>query len=220
METKVVREFKGPFPARMRELSVDERGYPVPWFVSWHDGKPEFRAMDLQKFVSAVREKRCWVCGQKLGVHMVFVAGPMCGVNRTSSEPPCHAECAEWSAVNCPFLSNPNQIRREDEAINNEVLREESAGFAISRNPGVAMLWFTRVYDVFKANHEDRGWLIQMGEPDKVDWYREGRRATRAEVLASIDSGLPSLENIARQEKGGLEALMEARKRFEKWIPV
>ena len=34
-------------PARLHFLPVDERGYPVPWFVAWRDGKPEFRAMEF-----------------------------------------------------------------------------------------------------------------------------------------------------------------------------
>src|SRR5580692_7475343 len=94
-------------PRRMTALPIDERGYPVPWFVDWIDGKPEFRAMDPRKFVRAIKEKLCWVCGQRLGVNVCFVAGPMCGINRTSSEPPSHRECAVWSAQNCPFLNNP-----------------------------------------------------------------------------------------------------------------
>ncbi len=59
-----------------------------------------------------------------------------------------------------------------------------------------------------------------MGEPESVEWYAEGRAATRAEVMASIESGLPNLEALARQEKGGIEALEGYKKRFEKWIPV
>lgn len=206
-----------PLPVRMQHLAIDERGYVVPWFVAWHDGKPEFRAMDGDKFVRAIREKICWVCGAKLGVNLAFVAGPMCGINRTSSEPPSHLECALWSARNCPFLSNPRMVRREDEEINNQQLRDNAAGFAISRNPGVAMIWITRNYEVFKTNG---GYLIEMGEPSEVQWWACGRTATREEVLASIDSGLPNLEVLARMERGGLEALAEARKRFEKWIPV
>ena len=81
-------------PMRMRSLSIDERGFPIPWFVAYKDGKPEFRAMDGEKFVRALRGKLCWVCGQKLGVTMAFVAGPMCGINRTSAEPPSHRDCA------------------------------------------------------------------------------------------------------------------------------
>lgn len=205
-------------PARMKSLPVDERGYPVPWFVAWHDGKPEFRAMDQHKFIRAVREKLCWVCGERLGVNMCFVAGPMCGINRTSSEPPNHVECAQWSAVNCPFLANPRMVRREDEEINNAKLAENAAGFALSRNPGVAMLWKTRTYEIFNDGRGRK--LIQMGEPDSVEWFACGRAATREEVMRSIDSGLPNIEALARQERGGLEALAKATQRFEKWIPA
>lgn len=205
-------------PPRMRDLPVDERGYPVPWFVAWIEGKPEFRAQEAGKFARAIREKLCWVCGQRLGVNVCFVAGPMCGINRTSSEPPSHVDCARWSAINCPFLSNPRMIRREDEIINNARSREESPGIMLTRNPGVAMLWITRQFEVYKAPNQ--GYLIQMGEPDSVEWYACGRRASREEVLQSIESGLPNLEALARTEKGGLDFLAKARDRFDKWIPA
>jgi hypothetical protein len=210
-------------PARMRDLPVDERGYVVPWFVDWIDGKPEFRAMDRLKFIRAIREKLCWVCGERLGVHFTFVAGPMCGINRTNSEPPNHRDCAMWSAQNCPFLSNPRMVRRE-EGLTPEVL-DSAAGHGLKRNPGVTMLWHTRNYEVFdvgkmfhgKANGE---YLITMGEPESVDWMTCGRPSTRAEVVESIESGIPNLEAVARLDKGGLQALAQARARFEKWIPA
>ena len=40
-----------PMPSRIAALPVDERGYPVPWFVAWIDGKPEFRCADPAKFL-------------------------------------------------------------------------------------------------------------------------------------------------------------------------
>lgn len=207
-----------PLPDRMKGLPIEERGYPVPWFVDWtDDGKPEFRAMDRRKFVRAIKEKLCWVCGQTLGRNMVFVAGCMCGINRTSSEPPSHYECALWSAQNCPFLSNPLMVRREDEVINNAALRDAAAGFAITRNPGVTMLWVTRHYEVFSLPN---GHLITMGEPERVEWYKRGRPATRGDVEESIAAGLPNLEAMARQEKGGLEALYAAKERFRKYLPA
>lgn len=205
-----------PLPVRMRNLPVDERGYVVPWFVDWVNGKPEFRAMDREKFVRAIKEKLCWVCGERLGVHVCFVAGPMCGINRTSSEPPSHVECGQWSARNCPFLNNPRAVRREDEAINSSNLRNNSAGIALTRNPGVTMLWVTRSYEIFRT---DTGPLIQMGEPERVEWFACGKPATREQVLLSIESGLPNLEALARTEEGGFVALQNARQRFAKWIP-
>jgi hypothetical protein len=204
-------------PAHMRQLPVDERGYVVPWFVAWVNGKPEFRAADKSKFVRAIKEKLCWVCGSRLGVNLTFVAGPMCGINRTTSEPPCHRECAIWSAENCPFLLTPRMVRREDDF--SLTVQDNVAGFGIRRNPGVAMLWHTRAYEVFKADGGGEGYLITMGEPDRVSWYSEGRPATRAEVVESIESGLPSLVAMAKTEPGALEHLDRARARFEKWLP-
>lgn len=204
-------------PVSMRLLPKDKRGFPVPWFVEWVDGEPEFRAMDGRKWISAVREGLCWVCSGKLGKTKAFVAGPMCGINRTSSEPPSHLDCAIWSAKNCPFLSNPNMVRREDETINNSNLRKNAAGLAIARNPGVAMVWVTRQYEVFNAGNGKP--LIQMGAPDKVLWFAYGRQATREEVDESIDSGLPNLEAMARQEPGGIEALNRYIQRFQRCLP-
>ena len=205
-------------PRTMRGLPRDHRGYPVPWFVAWIGGKPEFRAMDRTARRRAIQEKRCWVCGSRLGKDMCFVAGPMCGINRTSAEPPSHIECGRWSAQNCPFLANPHMVRREDEAINNQNLRDQAPGIALTRNPGVAMLWITRSYEIFP---DGRGQvLIQMGKPESVEWWCEGKAATKEQVADAIDSGLPALEAMARQEFGGLEALNRSIRSFQKLLPA
>jgi len=185
-------------PRHMKALPVDARGYPVPWFVAWENGLPEFRAMDPNKWRYAMRVGACWVCGNPLGRHRVFVIGPMCAVNRVTSEPPNHADCAEWSAVNCPFLSRPKMVRREDDEINTERLVAEAPGVAIPRNPGVALLWYTHggAYTTFPAG--GRQPLIQLNEdPERVAWFAEGRPATRAQVEASIDSGMVLLRESA-----------------------
>jgi hypothetical protein len=203
-------------PSRMQNLPVDERGYVIRWFVDWTDeGKPEFRAMDPKKWIQAIKFKKCWVCGERMGRLMTFVAGPMCGINRTSSEPPSHLECARWSARNCPFLNNSEAIRRVDEEINNSC--PSVGGFALTRNPGVTMLWTTKDYSVF--NDGKGGKLLQMGEPETVEWFAEGKPATREEVQKSIDSGLPALATIARQQDGAMKYLDECVTRFNKWLP-
>lgn len=214
-----VRELRSELeklPSRMKTLPIDDRGYVVPWFVAWHDGKPEFRAMDGEKWVRAVRGKLCWVCGERLGRWMTFVAGPMCGINRTSSEPPSHLECAQWSARNCPFLNNPDAIRREDEECN--PLSKCIGGVGIQRNPGVAMLWTTNTYHVFDDGRGGR--LLQMGAPTAVEWYAHGKPATREKVLASIESGFPALAEMALKQAGAMEYLNECRAKFEKYLPA
>ena len=203
-------------PSRMQGLPIDERGYVVPWFVDWIDGKPEFRAMDQRKWLDAIQFKKCWVCGQKMGRFMTFVAGPMCGINRTSPEPPSHLECAQWSARNCPFLNNPEQERRVDSKC--PMNPHNVAGFSITRNPGVTMLWTTRTYNVFNDGR-DRP-LITFGDPESIEWYACGRIAIRSEVEASIESGLPALIAMAQRQDGAMRFLEAAIERFQKYLPA
>ena len=195
-------------PARIRCLPVDERGYPVPWFVAWtSEGKPEFRAMDYSKFLRCLREKLCWVCGEHLKKHVAFVLGPMCAITRTTSEPPSHLDCAEWSVRACPFLSKPQMKRREDEVINS--MRDLSAGRPILRNPGVSAIWTTTRYWTFDDGKG--GTLLTVGNPTAVTWWREGRPALRAECVESIESGLPLLYEA---DAGDAEAIAEIDRRY------
>jgi hypothetical protein len=41
-------------PARFARLPADERGYPVPKFVEWIDGKPDFRCVDSRWLTKTV----------------------------------------------------------------------------------------------------------------------------------------------------------------------
>lgn len=181
-------------PPRIAALPMSERGYPVPFFVAWVDGKPEFRAADHRKLVRAVKEKLCYVCGQRLGAHKCFPVGPMCTVNRVSSEPPSHLSCCEWSVKACPFLLNPGMVRRE-KGLPEEI--EPPAGVSIPRNPGVVALWVVSSYNVVTVSN---GILFDFGAPEFVEWYCQGREATRAEVIASIQSGLPALLNVCADQ--------------------
>jgi hypothetical protein len=203
-----------PLPARMRDLPVD-RGYPVPWFVEWIDGPfeskvPEFRATSGRKIALAHRNSLCWTCGTKLGAHKCFVIGPMCGINRISSEPPSHLECVQWSARNCPFLSRPHMVRREDELT--ESMKGNGSGIMIPRNPGVTLLWVTRAYII--VNDGKGGGLFQVGDPEEVFWYSQGKPATRGQVLESVETGLPLLLGMLAMEKE--EDRTDAQKEIER----
>jgi hypothetical protein len=207
-------------PLRMRSLAIDDRGYPVPWFVAWVDGKPEFRMADQDKLAMAVRQRLCWVCGEQLGRTMTFVAGPMCGINRTSAEPPSHHECAQWSARNCPFLSNAKVRRREDAQINNETLVASAPGLALTRNPGVCLLWPTRHYSRWSPGNG--GLLFELGDPSgPLEFWANGRRATRAEIDRSIETGIPKLAELAEAEgEEAVWALAKMRAAFEQMLPA
>lgn len=195
-----------PMPERIARLPRDERGYPVPFFVTWFDGVPDFRVASRAAMARAIKEKRCWICGEVLGRNIAFTIGPMCAVNRTSSEPPQHRECAQFAAVACPFLTRP-RMRRNEKNMPEHV---PAPGVQIDRNPGVALVWVTRSFELVRAHHGVAGTLFSLGDAIAVEWYREGRPATRAEVAEATESGLPLLRGIAAQEgEEAVEALGE-----------
>lgn len=203
-----------PLTARIAKLPID-RGFPVPWFVDRIKGKPEFRAMAVHKHAKALRKKLCWVCGEPLDFNGTFVIGPMCAINRVSSEPPSHLECARWSARNCPFLTMREPERRDDATT--EGMRS-IGGIAIRRNPGVALLWTTPNWNTFSDGNG--GILIKIGEPVATEWWARGRAATREEVLESVRTGLPSLEELAMaQGREAMAALAQTKQAAEVFYP-
>lgn len=198
-----VRRELPELPERIARLPVD-RGYPVPWFVAWQDeqgepcrrgvGRPDFRLIHPGAIADAFRFDRCWICGGRRGAFHTFVIGPMCAVNRTSAEPPSHSECAEWTVQACPFLTRPHARRREAGLPEDA---KQPAGIFLQRNPGVTLLWTTKR---FRLKRAPNGVLFDIGNPVAVSWWAEGRAATREEIEASIDSGLPALSELAEAQ--------------------
>jgi hypothetical protein len=80
-------------PARMRQLPVGARGYPVPYFVAWFDasgaptkrgeGTPDFRMVHPGTIATCHTDRVCWVCGQPLRSYKTGAAGEQgCRVRR------------------------------------------------------------------------------------------------------------------------------------------
>jgi hypothetical protein len=180
-------------PSRMAGLPRDKHGRVVPWFVASIDGQPDFRVIREDGISLALREQICWLCGKPMGRFTAFVIGPMCAVNRVTAEPGSHTDCALYAAKACPFLSNPRMQRREIQGWT------APAGVGIKRNPGVALVWVTRSFSLFPDGLGSH--LIRLGDPTSVFWFAEGRTATRTEVLASIDSGMPILRDACDEDE-------------------
>jgi hypothetical protein len=184
-----------PIPSRLAGFPLSDEGYPVPYFVPFIDGRPEFRAMDLEKFTHAVRNRRCWLCGGQLGKFLTFPIGPMCAITRTTAEPPSHLECAEYAVRACPFLSQPRMRRNEKDLPDSAGM----AGIGIKRNPGVTVLWTTLGYKLFSASG-GKGYLFRIGDPEHVEAYALGRIATTEELAHSVITGYPILQATATQD--------------------
>ncbi len=209
-------------PARMRRLVVDARGYPVPYFVSWLDasgvptrrgeGTPDFRVVNPETIVKCHTDGLCWVCGQPLGSYKAFVIGPINAMSRMSSEPPSHDDCADFSARACPFLIHPKERRRDKHL---PEVWHKPPGDVIQCDPRLAVVWTVKRYKLVLV--EGRA-VFDIGTPEHVRWYTEGRLATRAEVLASIDSGMPALYEKAKPR--GQAGADEVRRRYDACVPL
>lgn len=193
-------------PLRMRHLPVSDEGYPVPYFVKWIDGKPEFRAFDGDKMVVCVKQRRCWLCGKPMGRYLCFPIGPMCSVTRCISEPASHYECAKYGVMACPFLTQPRMRRNEKDMPEGGTI----AGIGIMRNPGVIALWITRSYSIIRHGG---GILFKIGDPERIEYWAEGRKATHDEIMHSIDTGLPILREQAM--KDGADAIVELERMID-----
>lgn len=199
-----LREGLPPLPDKMRHLPIDERGYPVPFFVQWIDGKPDHRIVDSRKVSLCIKARRCWICGHELGAFKVFTVGPMCAVNRVSGEPPAHRDCALYAVHACPFLSRPRAKRRESN-LPEEVRINDGM---LEHNPGVSLMWTTRTYKPFRGGGSI---LYDMGPAERMEWFAEGRPATLPEIEEAIGRGFPALMDAARQDGPASVELLSKR---------
>jgi len=194
-------------PPHIAALDRDHHDRPIPWFVHRDDaGVPDFRVVRRGGLADAILQDRCWVCGGRLGRYGNFVTGPMCAVNRISAEPPSHEDCAIYSARACPFLSTPSMGRRETGLPED---RMAPAGVMELRSPGVTLVWTSNTWEPFKV---DSGVLFDIGDPAGTAWFAHGRYATRGEVVASLDSGMPLLlADVGGQGQRAVDYIMGQR---------
>lgn len=196
-------------PRHMQGLPVDKRGFPVPFFVHWVDGEPRFDIVDTRRYEACVQKELCWLCGERLGRYRAFVIGPMCLVNRISSEPPSHLDCAEFACTACPFLTRPlaKRVEQEDEVI-------APAGVMIARNPGATAVWVTTAegYEYF-VPRGSRSPLIQlMSTPTQLHAWARGKPLQWEALMDSLESGMPLLEEHCDGDPQAFEALRVAER--------
>jgi len=103
-------------PKLMEHLPIDDRGYPVPYFVPMVNGKPDFRFQDSRKKKICREWLKCSVCGNRLFAKSFwFITGPMGFHNATVSDEPMYEQCARYSLAVCPHLVFHKAERRTDD---------------------------------------------------------------------------------------------------------
>ena len=179
-------------PERIARLDRDPRGYPIPWFVHRPaEGSIDFRVMDPARLHQAIREHRCWVCGDRLGKTIAFVGGPLSAAQRLYADPPMHVNCAEFSVKVCPFLAIPTAQRREA----NKPAHVEMAGEQVVENPEVIGVLITTGYTKLPNG------VLLANEPRDIYWFHQGRSASRSEVQQAIGAAADR-DEVKRHRSG------------------
>ncbi len=166
-----------PMPPRIAVLPRDHRGYPIPWFCERQDPHADLGRAAAGKRDLAYRQKRCWICGQHLGVFLCFPVDAGQTLTRLSQLPPSHLACAAFAAVACPRIVSPPP--------------------APGDVPPVMALWSTK-----SCLHRTKGQNVwfEMGEPGAINWYCRGRAATKVEATESLAAAMRVLSAAAALE--------------------
>lgn len=208
-----------PLPPRMSRRPISNKGFPVPFFVTARDkdGNWDFRFVNPRTTEYCHNKRLCWLCGEPLERFrpFCFTIGPMCSINRVSSEPPAHIDCAAYAVKACPFLARP-AMRRNDADLTEAqkgAMIADAPGIAVAHNPGVILMWITKKY---RIERDGGGYLFFIGEPSELRWFKEGRTATRPEIDAAIAKGLPYLRAAAAAE----DALPDLERQIARALPL
>ena len=201
-----------PLPADMQALPVDARGIPVPWFVDWPDGKPDFRVVDGRKLSEGWARELCWLCGRRLFAFRAWIIGPVSMINRCTGEPPAHLDCARVALTRCPFLSNPGMARSASSGA-------APGGALVAGNSGVSAAWVTkgRGGEMFNPGN---GTLFRLHEAHSVEWFHRGARASDEAVRAAFDAAADGLREADRRYGPAAMANLERRiAACARWLP-
>lgn len=89
-------------------------GLPVPYFVGWVGGRPDFRLLDAQRQGFCFAYAKCAICGSAGPTPKYLICGPIGLENRVHTEPAVHEACARYALLTCPYLSRADSARRQD----------------------------------------------------------------------------------------------------------
>ena len=92
-------------PERMKSRPT-YGGLPVPFAVVIdHNGVPDFKITDVDRWHQCIREKLCAICGERLDYWVWYIGGESCAEQGIYLDLAMHEECAFYSARACPFLA-------------------------------------------------------------------------------------------------------------------
>ncbi len=134
------------------KLPVNAKGEPIPW-VAQARGRTFTRCLNL---------RRCWVCGDPLGVYHCYVTQVDGAFHFTALHGPMHRKCADF------------------------VQEVQPAG------EGITALWTVSKQKKPKRFHDGLTnlFMVHFGQPSQLPLWRgaDGRPPTRTELWLALDT--------------------------------
>lgn len=147
-------------PDFLKHLKVDQRGYPIPFFVAYVNGKPDFRMLDPAKYKYCLEQNLCSICGKKhVPKNYFFITGPIGLANGVHSDCPMHRGCAEYSLQICPHLYF-EKAKRNDRGELVKIAAETTGAAGIKEKPSELFLIRADKYKTIPGPHN--GILIKF----------------------------------------------------------
>lgn len=113
-------------PPELSHLELDERGYPIPYFVGKINGKFNFKYQDRKKRDSCIQFRWCPICAKRLDKEFSYViTGPRGLKNKVVSDAPMHLLCAEFTLKTCPHIHFEKAERKEEPVAGSYILRDK-----------------------------------------------------------------------------------------------
>ncbi|GLH30150.1 hypothetical protein WSS15_28000 [Acetobacter pasteurianus] len=181
-----------PIPSRMLNLRRLNSGLPIPKFATWEGDKPNLTVMNRDFFGTALRNKLCWICGQKMGRFASFVGGPKSTASKCFVEPPMHRDCAEFAMQVCPYLVTGNNERK-----NKLTPLEEKQHRSAGTDPDNPIIFGMSISnDWHFISGENCFFLKNVAE---VIWWKHGKLASSKEAEKAVLEGEQAVQAAMKE---------------------
>ncbi len=158
-----------PMPTGVSLLKKDDRGFPIPYFAAYIDGKPDFRVIDPDHHRRCIDYKLCGICGYHFGGKpAAFVGGPKSIESHLFLDAPLHEECATYALRVCPYLAAPT-FRTHHVYIDGAVELKPPG----QQRPDT---FFMGISDRFRPIETPKHIVVQAGEWMRTEKWKQGTR--------------------------------------------
>jgi hypothetical protein len=163
-----------PMPARIAHLRRDVRGYPIFYAIQppgeIRDGDTvDFRVLSVTHHLQCARERRCAICGGRVGSSLFWIGGPMCVQNRVFGDGFMHEECCRYSQRVCPYLTIAAKVY-SDRAVTDARVGETLGDVnAILTKPQRICVYRCREYHLVPAPGAKHVYRVPPG--GACEWY-------------------------------------------------